>query len=256
MRYLTGFITLFTYEQSYTISLTFKDEDYSEISSHYSQLKYIKCFYQNSLFDSKYKLKRPHEHLVKYVSVCDFFPALIKKWCEMYQEYESVFTLMLLSFRRKNYFSVEKFMDTVRAIESFHRNAQNNERIPQKDYEKLVDTVLQSVQLKKDDTLWLANKLKGNEPSLNKRLMELIRENQNRFIIDNITNKKKFSRDITNSRNYYTHYDKSREGEALKGKELFDITLNLMGLLYSVILKELGLNDSDFEEGLEYHLYK
>jgi hypothetical protein len=256
LRYLTGFITLFTYEQSYPLSITFRDEDYSESFSHRSHLKYIKCFYQNSLFNSKYKLRVPHEHLVKYESVTDSFPGLIKKWYEMYQEYESVFTLMLTSFRQKNHFSVEKFMDTIKAIESFHRNSQNNERIPQKDYESLVDKILQSVNLNEDDTLWLENKLKGNEPSLNKRLVNLIRENQNIFIIENILDEKKFAREITSSRNYYTHYDKTKEKEALKGKELFEATVNLMALLYSMIFKELGLKNANFEEGLKYHLYK
>jgi hypothetical protein len=253
---LTGFITLFTYEQSYPISITFKDDDYfKEINSN-RKLKFIKCIYQNNAYSSKYKLRRPHEHLVKYKDIKDSFPNLIKNWYDMYFQQESAFTLMLYSFRAKNHFSVDKFMDTVRAIETLHRNTRNNERIPQKDYDKLVEEILGSVNLNNENTEWLTNKLRGNEPSLNKRLKDLIRENQNKFIVENIPDIKRFSLNVTNTRNYHTHYDKSLEEKALKDKDLFHGTLNLLGLLHSVILKELGLNNSDFEEGLKYHLYK
>jgi len=257
LRYLTGFITLFTYEQSYPISITFRDEDYSEeISNIYHRPKYIKCIFQNSSYDSKYKLRRPHEHLLKYKEVTNKFPEIINKWYEMYNNHESVFTLMLYSFRRKNHFSVEKFMDTARALETFHRDTHNNERIPQEEYEKLVNTILKSVKLNNTDTDWLTNKLRGNEPSLSKRIKELIIENQNEFIKASILDKQKFSCDIANTRNYHTHYDKIGKEKALDDKSLFEATLKLMGLLYSVILRELGLNNSDFEKGLKYHLFK
>jgi hypothetical protein len=147
-------------------------------------------------------------------------------------------------------------MDNVRALESYHRNTHNNNRLSEKEYIALVNKILNSLELNKEDTEWLANKLRGNEPSLSKRLKELVNENQNSYIKENIINKGKFSLSVSNTRNYYTHYDKSLEKKRLKGKELFDITLDVMGLLYSCILVDLGIDSSDFESGLKYHLYK
>ena len=132
---LVGFITLFTYEQSYPISITFKDDDYYDEINSQKKTKFIKCIYQNNSYTSKHRLRRPHEHLVKYKDVKDLFPTIIKNWHDMYKQEESVFTLMLYSFRRKNHFSIDKFMDTVRAIETLHRNTRNNKRIPQEDFD-------------------------------------------------------------------------------------------------------------------------
>lgn len=256
IRYLWGFITLFTYEQSYPISITFRDESYTDKNINQPTPKYIKCIYQNSFYDSKYKLRRTHEHLVKYKDIQDSFPEILRKWFEMFNEHESVFSLMLYGFRKKNIFSTEKFMDTIRALETFHRHTHNNQRIPEGDYNNLINKILQSVELNKENTEWLANKLKGNEPSLNKRLKELIRENQNNFIKTNISSLKKYCREVTDTRNYYTHYDRSSEDKALKGKDLYYATLNAQGLLYSCIFKEIGLKDEHFEKGLIRLLYK
>ncbi|HEY4787133.1 MAG TPA: HEPN domain-containing protein [Bacteroidales bacterium] len=256
LRHLTGFITLFTHEQSYPISITFIDDDYTDEIKNQGSPKYIKCIYQNYTYDSKYKLRRPHEHLVRYKDIQDKFPTIIKNWCDLYLNLSSVLNLMLVTFRNKNHFTDDKFMDTVKALESYHRITHNNQRIPEQVYEKLVSKILGSVTLGNADMEWLTNKLKGNEPSLNKRLKELLKENQNCFVIENIKDARKFCIDITYTRNYLTHHDKEGEKNALKGKDLFDATLNAQGLLYSCILKMLGLQNEHFEKGLKYHLYK
>lgn len=256
IRCICGFMTLMCYEQSYPISITFKDSDYLEDVQNTKREKFIKCIYQNSNYGKSYKLRRPHEHLVRYNETSDKFPIALKCWFSLFQTYPSVINLMLYSFRRKNHFNDEKFMDTIKALESYHRNTKTNERITEEEYDKLVKKILDSVELSNEDFQWLENKLKGNEPSLARRIKELLRANQNEFLKENIESIKKFSREITDTRNYFTHHDKKGEDKALKGKELFDATLNSQGLLYSCILKELGFEDKDFVEGLKYHLYK
>ena len=254
--YLCDFMTLMCYEQSYPIWITFKDDDYSEDVQTFKRNKFIKCIYQNNNYNESYKLRRTGEHLVHFNEISDKFPIALKRWFSLFKIYPSVINLMLLSFREKNYFSYEKFMSTIKALESYHRNTNNNERIPISEYESLVEKILDSVELGNDDFQWLSNKIKGNEPSLARRIKELLRANKNEFIKENIKNVSKFSREITDTRNYFTHYDKKGKEKALKGKDLFDATLNAQGLLYSCILKELGLEEKDFVSGLKRHLYK
>lgn len=57
-------------------------------------------------------------------------------------------------------------MDTIRAIENFHRIDHNNERIPLEKFQLLVNQILTEVNLNIEDKEWLEGRLKGNEPSL------------------------------------------------------------------------------------------
>lgn len=257
LRYILGFITLFTFEQSYPMSITFYDDDYSNKFKNTSVVKQIQCIYQNSSYNSSFKVRRPHEHLVKYSDIKHDFPEILKNWYYLFNGHKSVFNLMLSGFRRKNFFSVEKFIDVIKAIETFHRNTQNNQRIPENEYNNLVSSILLNSKLQNSsDKEWLKNKLKGNEPTLKNRLKDLIEDNQNNFIIENISDLKGFYFKVIEARNYYTHYDKSSEVKALKGIDLFKLTSILQGLLYSSIFKELRLKEEHFEKGLKYHLSK
>lgn len=251
---ITDFITLATLEQSYPMAITFIDDDF-QTDSRYHTPKFIKCFYQNSNYSSKHKLRYSHEHLIKFEKIQDTFPSIIKNWYEMHSYFEPVFILMLRFFLSKYNFSVDKFVDNIRAIESYHRIKFDNCRISQEDYKKLVDGIMDSVKLNDEDTIWLTNKLKGNEPSLNKRLKELIRSNKNSYLEKYIPQVKSFCLNVVNSRNYYTHYDESLKEKALKNKELYKVTQTLRGILYTCILTDLGMENSQFEKGLKYNLY-
>lgn len=255
--YFLGFTTLCTFEQSYPINITFNDDKFVEKIANSTRIKNIKCIYQNNSYDAKYKLRNKNEHLIRYNDIKNIFPNVIKNWFELYRKLEPVFILMLYSFRHKNKFSVDKFMDIVRALESYHRNTHNNQRIQEEEYSLKVKEILAMVTLEKAELEWLESRLKyGNEPNLNFRLKELVKEHQNAYVKEHITDTKKFGINVVDSRNYYTHYDRSLEDKALKGKELFIITQKLMGILYSCILRQIGLENAHFENGLQNHLYE
>jgi hypothetical protein len=257
VNYINGFITLVTFEQSYPIEIIFKDEKFNQSIESFNERKPIKCFYQTSLYNLKHKLRYKQEHLVKYKDIETEFEHIIKDWYSKHLELESVFYLMLNSFKEKNLFSEDKFMDNARAIESYHRRTHNNQIISEKDYSNKINKILSEVSLCEEDLEWLANKLKyGNEPSLSQRIKELIKENQNSYIKKRIPSTKKFSRQVVEARNYYTHYDDSSEKNILKSTDLFYITQKIMGLLYSCIFKEIGINAIYYEKGLESQLYE
>ncbi len=164
---------------------------------------------------------------------------------------------MLYKFRNKLKFSTDLFMDNVRALESYHRYTHNNTRIPEEEYNLKIKKILDTVNLDQKDIEWLSQKLKyGNEPSLNMRLKELIKENQNSYIKEKLKTYKNFCQAVADNRNFYTHYDKELEKKALRGGELFDINQKVEGILYSCIFKELGFDNTAFEKGLKYHLDK
>lgn len=256
IHHFVGFLTLCCFEQSYPIEIAFKDDRYFEEFNGKQIPLRIECIYQYTAFSNKHKVRYKHEHLVPFEGIEEEFSNIIKNWHLSFIELEPVLNLMLSSFKNKYFFSVDKFMDNIRALESFHRKKHSNCRIPQKEYQEKVDNIINSVNLDKKDIEWLSIKLKyGNEPSLNKRLKELLQENQNEYIKTQISNIPKFCISIVDTRNYYTHYDNSDKNKnVLVGAEFYVASQKIMALLYSCILKYIEIPESCFEEGLDFNL--
>lgn len=146
----------------------------------------------------------------------------LKNWYEKYKEIEPVLNLMLYSFRDKNKFDSEKFMDVVRSLETFHRRMHKNHKIPKSEYLKKVNHILNNVDLNDKEKLWLKERLDyGNEPTLNERVRELFAIYTNSYLQEEISDIASFCRSVVQSRNYYTHYDISLEKKALRGEGLF-----------------------------------
>lgn len=247
-------ITLFTFEQSYPLDITLKDSDYINEQDRFKEEKFIKCFYWTSLYSKNHKLRNQSQHIVKYSEIESDFPKIIKNWFNLYHKIEPVIILMLQHFKSKNLFSSDKFMDSIRALESYHRYNFNNERIPIEKFNKLVDKIKSQVDLSSEDKNWLNSRLMLNEPTLFTRLKELVNDNQNKYITETIKDIDKYCHKVTSSRNYYTHYTKELEKRALKGSKLSELTRTNRALLFSCILKDIGIENQHFENGLKYNL--
>lgn len=247
-------ITLLSFEQSYPIDITLKDEEYITDYGGFKKEKSIGCFYRTAFYDKKHKLRNQGQHIVRYSEIESNFPKIIQNWFNLYHKMEPVIILMLQHFKSKYLFSLDKFMDSIRALESYHRQRFNNERIPIEKYNKLVADIKSQVVLSEEDEKWLSSRLIGNEPSLATRLKDLVTDNQNMYIIEKIKDLNKYCYKATSSRNYYTHYTKELEKRALKGSKLAELTRTNRALLFSCILKEIGIENEQFEKGLKYNL--
>lgn len=241
----SGFATLCTFEQSYATSINFSDTDFTKES----KMKTISCYYQNPTYSQKHKNRRKGEHLISYSIIKDDFPELIKNWYQKHKEIKPVFSLMLYTFRDKLKFSEDKFMDVVRAVETFHRRTQNRTKLPLTDFESKLKSILDKVE--EGDKKWLQDNLEyANELSLKNRLKDLIKDNSNSFLQTRIKDINRFTFDVVNSRNYYTHYSADKEKLALRGKDLFELNQILLGLLISCVFKHIGLRDNLLDAGL------
>lgn len=245
-------ITFFTYEQSYPLAITFKDDDFKKTySQRISGDKFIKCLYQHTNFSKQHKLKRHGNYLTNYKDISSCFPDIVSNWYNFYGNQESTVQLTLLGFKNIRLFTDDQFVDNVKALEIFHRHTHNNHRINPEDYNRKVKKVLDSVDLEKDDLQWLSDKLKyGNEPSLKKRIQELLTNYENLFLTREINNKSKFSQLVADNRNYYTHYGSYLKDKHLSGIDLLFLNKKVKGLLYSCILMHIGIDPEAFENNL------
>lgn len=246
-------ITIFTNEQSYPTNITLKDSTLKNHKSKLKEEKSIYCNYQNTFYNPNHKTRRLGEFLVNFEDVESDFPALIAKWFELYQNLDSVLLLFLKHFKDKYLFSSDKFMDSIRSVENFHRIKFKNERIPQERFDKLVSKILSEVTLDTEDSDWLTGRLQGNEPTLKTRLKELIEESDSKTIQERVGKIKRFCWEVTSSRNYYTHYDRRLKESAKKGAELSELTTTLRAILSFYILREIGIDYKNFHTGLRYH---
>ncbi len=250
-----GFITLATFEQSYPLSITFQDDVLMYEANNQLYKLNIKCLFKHSAFNRKHKNRRKFEHLLGYNEIQNDFPGIIQNWYKSYSYIKPSFELLLYSFREKYSFSVEKFMDIVRAIETFHRLTRKNQRIPEEPFKALKHTILTAVKLNSADKVWLNDLLNhANEPTLKDRLLDLIENYSNSYLQNNVKDVAKFCKKVKDSRHYYTHYDPKQKSKALTGKVLFEHYQRLLGLLISCIFNHIGLHQTSFEKGLTNNL--
>ena len=247
-----GFVTLMTFEQSYPLSIVLSDPTYVKDG----KTKLIQCFYHNPSYNPKYKFRRKGEYLIEYGDIKNEFSNLIENWYKRYHEIKPVFSLMLYSFKDKLKFNEDKFMDIVRAVETFHRRTTTCTKLPTTEFESLVSRIQDKVD--KVDKQWLIknNVLNyANELSLKQRLLDLIRNYASPYLLEQIPNQKRFCVQVVDSRNYYTHYSLEKEKVALKEKELFELNQKLKALLILCICKHIGITDAEIlSDGLRRNL--
>ena len=247
-------VTLLSFEQSFPTFITFRDAQFTEDINGFEQKKNIYCFYEHGNYGKNYKLRNRGQHLVGYENISEKFPTIIENWFKLYEDTEEVIRLVLKYFKTKYKFSSDKFIDVVRALESYHRIHVNNERLPKEKFDNLVSTILSQTDLNEDDSTWLEQRLMGNEPNLKVRIEELILRNQTDFISTKIEKLNRFCRQSTDSRNYYTHYDPKKKKKALKGRELSELTNINRAIVISSLLNHIGIESEFYEDGLNYNL--
>lgn len=247
-----NFLSLITYEQSFPISIILIDENQTLKKEENKPYNSIRCIYKHARYDKKHKIREPWYHLISFQDISPKFPDIIHRSYNLHNEMESEILLLINFLRNKYLFSEDRFLECIRAIESFHRIKYKTQKLDKSKYDHLVKQVKNNSKLAGKDLDWLSAKLMGNEPSLLMRLEELKRNYNNDFV-NKYLDEKVFT-DAKNSRNYYTHFSKWSKKKALRGAELSDLTRKLRGLLISAILNELGIESKFFIEKLEYHL--
>lgn len=142
----------------------------------------------------------------------------------------------------------QRFLSLVQAVESYHRRTRINNEIDPEDHKKRVNAVIESVddQYKK----WIEGRLGySNEPTLRKRLRELIDECGELIKLSSSGGKKAFINKVCDTRNYLTHYDVSLSDRVAKESELLKICYMLGIIIEFNLLLEIG-----FEQEMAHQL--
>lgn len=228
---IKSFLTLAYFSEPQIQEIKFKQAD-----------KTLECKFAGQKDDEFNEKSHRRNFLFTYKTIQTDFINIFKKWNEINVEDEPVINVLQECFGNRNIISENKFLNVMQGIETFHRRRRQNEKEPKLTHKNKVSKIILSCPSEYKD--WLKSKLHfSNEPTLNDRLVQLFNElntelkNHLFFKVDKII------LDSKNTRNYFTHYDKSLEKKALKGSELYYLTERLKIFLLIILLTETAIDN-------------
>lgn len=144
----------------------------------------------------------------------------------------------------------DRFLSMVQGVEAYHRRALATTELSEDEHEQRLQEIFDSAPDAHKD--WLRNKLAySNEPNLRKRLKEILHQNPEimKFIFGTNAKKRKiFINKVVDTRNYLTHFDKSKEQAAAVGSELSIITRRLTAVLEACLLHDTGFDKDSLKK--------
>ncbi|MEQ1554732.1 MAG: HEPN domain-containing protein [Ferruginibacter sp.] len=219
----------------------FSEPQLQEIKFKQSE-KDIECKYVGQKNEISEQKSSRRNFLFTFKNIENDFLTIFKKWTELNVIIEPVINVLQECFGNRNIISENKFLNVMQGIETFHRRRRQNEKEGKVFHKNKVAEIIASCPAEYQD--WLKSKLHfSNEPTLNDRLEELFNELDTTLKNHLFNNTEQIISQSKNTRNYFTHYDKSLEKKALKDSELYYLTERLKIFLLIILLKETDIDD-------------
>lgn len=166
---------------------------------------------------------------------------LLKNWFKKASEIEPILDLYFGTLYNPKLYPNHKFLNLVQALEAYHRRTMKNYMDKPEDHEIRLKEIYESISNVKYRK-WLEKKLThSNEPFLVIRLSQLIKKFKE-ILKWHLGDWDSLPKKVTDTRNYLTHFDPSKEASAAKGDDLLTLTKQLRLLLELVLLNEIGFS--------------
>lgn len=165
---------------------------------------------------------------------------ILKTWLSKRDEYRSTMDLFFAIEYSSGTSLNNEFLNLSQALEVYHRQRFNSTVVPESEYGEKKRRIIEGVP--KEHRAWLAEQLAhSNQPRLFQRLLELLKHTE-KVVSKLITNSGDFSRKVTDTRNFLTHYSR-RSKNVMDGEELFRATQCLSYIIQACLMLELGLSE-------------
>lgn len=211
---------------------------------------YVKVFSRSYAAAATEDKLRSWEMLFTFTNVSEHFETLLKNWFKKTELLEPVFDLFFGTLYISRIYLTTEFLNFVQALESYLRRTMKGYELPRAEHRKRIRKILDYAP--DEYRTWLKTKLNySNEPTLRMRLERFLGDIP-KSLEDIIHDKEVFIRNAVDTRNYLTHYDKKLEEKAVKGEELYKLTLRLNILLQLCLLRELGFKPKKIEEMISH----
>jgi hypothetical protein len=235
---LQNLLTLATNKNNFIVKLTVFSRNGNKQNLHLEPEAIPIQLISQIISQDKREEKTSIQMLFKLKDIETEFALYIQKWLNISEEVKHICALYFGIQYAEFMYGEQRFLSIVQALESYHRIQVSNEQISQEEHEKRLKEIYDRVPSQHLD--WLKEKLNfSHEPSLKDRI-EYLTNLHKKGITPLIKDRNAFIKRVKNTRNYYTHYDKSLKNKFAQGEELFRLTQILSFLLKSCLLNELG----------------
>ena len=205
----------------------------------------VKVYAQFRPWTEKAPEIRWHNALFTFGDVEGRLEDLLAAWLKSYETFEPVLNLYFATRHNSTQELDVRFIQLVQGIEALHRR--NNPELkvmPEDVFEVIKAMLLQCCPPEQRE--WLKQDLDfANEPSLRRRMRELVKPF--RKFLGNENKRKRFVKEVVDTRNYFTHLSVELKGREAKGQELFALYDKLEALLQLHLLRLIDFGDDEID---------
>jgi hypothetical protein len=194
----------------------------------------------------------PVEMLAPLPVVRDRLAQALDTWYALVDELGPVIHLYFSVLGRGSSLSQFDFLALVQALESYHRRRIGGRYLPDDEYETLRSQIVAGFPEKMPSAL--RQKLKSmlkfaNEPSLRKRLKELLGQLSDEMRQALADDQGHFIERVVDTRNYLTHLDEYSRGNVLEtGQDFYDYIILLEAFLAMLFFQALDIPEADIRD--------
>ena len=189
----------------------------------------------------------PIDFLFRYPDVTDWFPGMLRSWFGKSDEIRHALDLVFSSLERPGRFLETRFLPFIQAVEVFSRAVEPGQIADKKFYTPIRKKLICSIPGNVPEELKEAIKRSlgyANERTLRERILAILEGLQHETTALFCVKPKDFVRGVVETRNHLTHYS-GRSDSILKGMELHWATIKLQTMMKVLLLKRLGIPESE-----------
>jgi hypothetical protein len=201
------------------------------------------------------KCLNPAELLFCLPDISQQLPTILHNWFSSGQTLAKSIHLFRAT-NRKNSASAERFLNATKSVEAFSRSLGQSEYMPSSDYAKIEDQLLAAIPASVSTEHRRSLKARihfGNEHSLRKRIVSLVRSlspNGQALVCKKAQD---FADGVVKTRNYFTHYSDDPDTIPLTGIDLFWACEKLVMLMRLCLLRYISLDEAQAIKSIAHH---
>jgi hypothetical protein len=188
----------------------------------------------------------PDELPFCFPNITPIFPSILDKWFSA-EGTPAKSIHLFRAINRKDDASVERFLNATKCLEAFSRSQGQSKYLDAAGYKTIADTLRAAIPTSVPDDLRtsLNSRIRfGNEHSLRKRVVSLVRS----LSLDGqaivCKSAQDFADGLVKTRNYFTHYSDDPDTVPLAGIDLYWACEKLVMLMRLLLLKHVGLDEA------------
>jgi len=236
---IQDFLTLAITEPVYALELRGTTGGHKiELNKQISIDKPVEIYYHHSFISSEKEGFLWFDMLFRFPDIADRFDTFLKNWLQNLEQLKSAVDLYFGCLYNPKMYVDNEFLNTVQALESYHRLKIRNEDLPICDHTRRIEEIIKSAPA--EHKSWLEGKLQySNEPSLRRRLRELL-DYYPEIVSQDVDDKKEIVDKAIDTRNYLVHHDPSLKDRSADVDTLIALTRELQVLFQACLLTVVG----------------